>query len=118
MLSGPRRVGGLDQAGDGPLRIAGRSQRVPDGRSGDHGRQAVGAQQVPVTRLCVVQRKGGLGWPVAVDGPQQQRPLRVGAGLRRSDVADGADAGQRHAEPPQPRHQAGPFQLVRLAETR
>jgi hypothetical protein len=27
-------------------------------------------------------------------------------------VADGADAGQRHAEPSQPGHQAGPFELV------
>src|SRR5258708_1128193 len=73
---GGGRVGGLDQPRCGLFGIAGPAQRVADRLGADHAGEAVGAQQVPVTGPGVVQRgvqfHGG-----AVDGTQQQRPLRV-----------------------------------------
>ena len=91
-----------------------RPRGVPDGqrrRCSWHGRFLSGQ---------VADQVGGQGSP----GGELGFGLRqVGRDLARGlirgvpgQVADNADAGQRHAEPPQPRHQAGPLQLIRPVE--
>jgi hypothetical protein len=48
-------VGQVDQLRDRLLWLAGGVQHVADGLRGGHGRQAVGAQQVPVAGPGVIQ---------------------------------------------------------------
>jgi len=83
----------LDELPGGGLGILHGGQRLAQHLVADHPGQPVRAEQVPVTYLSVVHGQVRLGYRPAVQGPEQERALRVGeetssALIRPSSTSD------------------------------
>ena len=71
----------LDELHGHVVQIRDRAERVVQRLRADHVRQAVGAEQIPVTGHGLAHGQVRLRLPAPVERPQDQRPLRMGGGL-------------------------------------
>ena len=77
----------LDELPGDRIGVLDGSHRLAQRLVADHPGQPVRAEQVPVTRLAVVHGQVRLGDRPAVQGPEQERALRVGGDVVGADPA-------------------------------
>ena len=79
--------GEVDELAGDCFRVLDAGQRLPQRLVADHAGKPVRAEQVTVPGVPVVDRQVRLGGRPAVQGPQQQRALRVGGDVVGADPA-------------------------------